>query len=67
MAYNVNQAFRERCYSGSSLYRCRLIIGEETIPISQISSITISSPIVDGDKETFYIGTFISQKLTIQL
>ncbi len=66
MAYNVNQAFRERCYSGSSLYRCRLIIGEETIPVSQISSITISSPIVDGDKETFYIGTFISQKLTIQ-
>lgn len=66
MAYNVSSAFREQCYSGSSLYKCRLIIGEETIPTSQIASITISSPIVDSENEIFYIGTFISQKLTIQ-
>lgn len=66
MAYNVSEAFREQCYSGESLYSCRLIIGENTIPISQIASITISSPIVDSDSETFYIGTFISQKLTIK-
>lgn len=66
MAYNVSQEFREQCYSGESLYSCRLIIGENTIPIEQIASITISSPIVDSNSETFYIGTFISQKLTIE-
>ena len=66
MAYSVSTAFREQCYSGSSLYSCRLIIGSSTIPISQIESITISSPIIDSNSETFYIGTFISQKLTIK-
>jgi len=66
MAYNVSAAFREQCYSGESLYSCRLIIGEDTIPISQIASITISSPIIDSNSETFYIGTFISQQLTIE-
>ena len=66
MAYNVSQGFRERCYSGSSLYNCRLIIGEDTIPIEQIASITISSPIIDNSSEIFYLGTFISQKLTIK-
>jgi hypothetical protein len=66
MAYNVSQAFREQCYKGSSLYKCRLIIGEVTIPTSQIASIIISSPIVDSESQIFYIGTFISQKLTIQ-
>ena len=66
MAYNVSAAFREQCYSGESLYSCRLIIGGNTIPISQIASITISSPIIDSNSETFYIGTFISQQLTIQ-
>ena len=66
MAYNVSAAFREQCYSGESLYSCRLIIGGNTIPISQIASITISSPIIDSNSETFYIGTFISQQLTIE-
>ncbi len=66
MAYNVSTAFREQCYSGESLYTCRLIIGGETIPTEQLSSITISSPIIDTSSEIFYIGTFISQKLTIQ-
>lgn len=66
MAYNVSQAFRDQCYSGSSLYSCRLIIGSTTVPTEQISSITISSPIIDSDNQSFYIGTFISQKLTIE-
>ena len=66
MAYSVSERYREQCYAGSSLYDCRLIIGENTIPISQIQSITISSPIIDDSQETFYVGTFISQKLTIQ-
>lgn len=65
MAYSVSEAFREQCYSGSSLYSCRLIIGNTTVPMSQIASITISSPIIDSSSETFYIGSFISQKLTI--
>ena len=66
MAYNVSSDFREQCYSGESLYSCRLIIGSQTIPMQQISSITISSPIIDDTSEIFYIGTFISQKLTIK-
>lgn len=66
MAYNVSSAFREQCYSGKSLYTCRLIIDGKTIPIEQLASITISSPIIDTSSEIFYIGTFISQKLTIQ-
>lgn len=66
MAYSVSEDFRTKCYSGESLYSCRLIIGGQTIPTSQLASITISSPIIDDQKETFYIGTFISQKLTIK-
>ena len=66
MAYNVSSAFREQCYSGSSLYKCRLIIGGNEVPISQLASITISSPIIDSRSEIFYIGSFISQELTIQ-
>lgn len=66
MAYNVSTAFREQCYSGESLYDCRLIIDGKTISIEQLASITISSPIIDTRSEIFYIGTFISQELTIQ-
>ena len=66
MAYSVSEDFRTKCYSGESLYNCRLIIGNNTIPTSQISSITISSPIIDDQSQIFYIGSFISQKLTIQ-
>ena len=66
MAYSVSPEWREQCYSGESIYDCILTIGENTIPTEQISSITISSPIIDDQTETFYIGTFISQKLTIE-
>ena len=66
MAYSVNQDFTNGIYSGSSQYRAKLIIGEEEIPNSQISSISISSPIVDSGSDYFYVGSFISQKITIK-
>lgn len=69
MAYNVSEDWREQVYSGEAIYSCRLIIGETTVPINQISSIKISSSIIDGSSNsssTFYIGSFISQQLTIK-
>ena len=66
MAYNVTTKFRERVYSGSSNYKAKLKINNEDVNNSQISQITISSPIIDTTKETFYIGTFISQQITIK-
>ena len=43
-----------------------LTIDGNKVPIEQISSIKISSPIIDttsGTGQMFHIGTFISQKL----
>lgn len=69
MAYNVSQNYRTIVYSGGALYDCRLKINNNLVPVSQISSIKISSPIIDTTSETgsmFHIGTFISQKLDIK-
>lgn len=66
MAYNVSSAFREQLYSGESNFRAILTIGENTIDNDQIASISISSPIIDDSKQVFYVGTFISQKITIK-
>lgn len=66
MAYNVSSAFREQLYSGESEFRAILTIGENTIDNDQIASISISSPIIDDSKQVFYVGTFISQKITIK-
>lgn len=69
MAYNVSQDYRTVVYSGNSLYNCRLYINEDLVPVSQIRTIKISSPIIDTIEDTgklFHIGTFISQKLDIQ-
>ena len=66
MAYPVSNDFRNKLYSGSSEFKCKLIINEEEIDNSIISSITISSPIIDTNNEFFYVGSFISQQLTIK-
>jgi len=66
MAYPVSQEFTQKLYSGECNYRATLTIGEQIIDNDQIASISISSPIVDSSSQTFYIGTFISQKITIQ-
>lgn len=69
MAYEVSNNYRTVVYSGGALYDCRLKVNNVLVPISQISTIKISSPIIDTTTETgsmFHIGTFISQKLDIK-
>lgn len=66
MAYNVTEKFRTKVYSGESLYSCILTINDVEVPYNQIESIKISSPIIDKNSNTFYIGTFISQSITIK-
>lgn len=69
MAYNVSQNYRNVVYSGEALYDCQLYIDDVLIPWQQISSIKISSPIIDTTADTgsmFHIGTFASQKLEIK-
>ena len=68
MAYNVSNNWKTKCYSGESLYGCRLLINNELVPIEQISKIDINSPIIDNSSKDkpFYIGTFISQSITIK-
>ena len=66
MAYNVPTEFREKAYSGESIYKCKLIINNTEIPNEQISNIKISSPIIDTTSKNFYIGTFISQQIVVK-
>ena len=62
----VSDRFRTKAYSGEALYHTILQIDEQEVPIEQISSIEIDSPIVDNTSESFYLGTFISQSLKIK-
>lgn len=62
----VSNKFREQAYSGEALYLCNLSINNIAIPTEQIASIKIDSPIIDTSTETFYIGSFISQSITIK-
>lgn len=68
MAYNVSNNWITKSYSGESLYSCRLLIENKLVPIDKIEKIDISSPIVDNSSQDkpFYIGTFISQSITIK-
>ena len=65
MAEIVSDKYRKVVYSGGAMYNCNLIINNQKIAPSQIQSIVISSPIVDTTAENFYVGSFVSQKLTI--
>ncbi len=68
--YVVSNAFRNKQYSGESEFRGRLVIGNTTVPNEQLSKITIDNPIFDSSSSenngVFYIGTFISQKVTVK-
>ena len=70
MAYSLaTERMREIIYSGDATYDCKLYFNNTLIPAEQISSIKISSPIIDTTSDTgkmFHIGTFISQKLDIR-
>ena len=65
MQIEVSPEFREQSYSGESLYDAILTINGNQVPTSQISKIKINSPIIDTSNETFYVGTFVSQEITI--
>ena len=64
--YIVNNKFREQEYSGESLYKAKLLINGSPVPNSQISKIVISNPIIDSTSSIFYVGTFISQQITVK-
>lgn len=62
----VSTQFREQEYSGEALFNSILRINNNLVPVQQIASIKIKSPIIDTSTETFYVGSFISQTLTIK-
>ena len=62
----VSNDFREKVYSGEALYTANLTINGQQVPVAQIASITIKSPIIDTTTETFYVGSFISQSIKIK-
>lgn len=62
----VSNDFREQAYSGGAIYTANLTINGQQVPINQIARITIKSPIIDTSTETFYVGSFISQSITIK-
>ncbi len=70
MAYIVSNDFRNKEYSGVSEFKGRVVIGNNEVPNDQISRIEIENPIFDSTSDNnngiFYIGTFISQKVTIK-
>ena len=70
MAYsNISENYRTVVYSGDAIYDCKLYVDNVLISPEQISSIKISSPIIDNTSDTgsmFHIGTFISKKLDIK-
>lgn len=69
MAYSVSNNYRTIVYSGGAIYDCELKFNNVQVPNEQISSIKISSPIIDTTSETgsmFHIGTFISKSLEIK-
>lgn len=66
MAYPVSEDWKERVYGDKASYTYTLSINNNEIPTSLIENIKISNPIVDTEQKYFYIGTFISQKITIK-
>ena len=62
----VDDRIQEIIYSGDAQYHCYLTIDGVDIQPSQIANIHISNPIIDTSQDYFYIGTFISNQLTIK-
>ena len=64
--YQVSNTFRNNIYNGSSKYKPILTIDGNVVPTSQIINIVIDKPIIDISSQTFYVGTFIANTLTIK-
>lgn len=65
--YKISEEFKNSIYSGdASGYEAKLTINGKEVPSTQIASITISMPIFDDSAQIFYIGTIISNKITIK-
>lgn len=65
MAYTVSNNYRKVIYSGGAEHTALLTIGEETIDVSNIKSITISDSIIDKTSQVFYLGSFISKQIEV--
>lgn len=63
--YKVSDNYRKIIYSGEADHRPLLTINGVEIPYDKISKIIISDPIIDTSSDVFYLGTFISKKITI--
>lgn len=63
---DITEEFRAKSFSGSSQYKAKLTIGGDLVPNSQISKITISSPIINKNDKVFTLGSFVSQQITIK-
>lgn len=63
--YKVSNNYRKIIYSGESDNMPLLTINGTEIPYDRISKIEIDDPIIDTTNQVFYIGTFISKKITI--
>lgn len=66
MAYPVSQEWKNRVYGDRASYTYSLTINGTEISDTLIESMKLSNPIIDSEQKYFYIGTFISQKLTIK-
>ncbi len=62
----VSNDFREQAYSGGAIYTANLTINGRQVPVNQIAKITIDSPIIDTSTQTYYVGSFISQSISIK-
>ena len=58
--------YRERIYSGGALNSATLTINGTNIDVGNIASIKVTSPIIDTEKDYFYVGTFNGQKVEIK-
>lgn len=63
----VSNDFRSVLYSGEADHTAVLTIGNITIDNENIKRIKISNPIIDKTNGTFYIGTFVSKQVEIEL
>lgn len=62
---DITEAIRGKEYSGGAIYGTELLINNVLIPEDQIAKIVIKSPIIDTTSNMFYVGSFISQQITI--
>lgn len=57
----------QKMFNGEVKYKASLLINNKIVPNTSIEKIDISKPIIDSQKNYFYIGTFVSDKITPKL